>query len=127
MPLAGRLAAMAVGALLCWAGANKLADRPRWRASASRQGLPGTVTALLPWVELLLGAVLVGSRPMVWSLASATVLLVAFTAYLAVQVGTGASEPCACFGSRTSRPPRWRDVARNVAMIGALVLAAATH
>lgn len=127
MSVAGRIAALVVGVVLCWAGASKLADSRAWRASAARHGLPATVAFTLPWAELGLGAVLVGSPPMVWSLAASTVLLVVFTAYLVVQVMIGATEPCACFGSRSVGPPRWRDVARNVALIGALVLAAASR
>jgi hypothetical protein len=112
--------------VLCWAGAAKITDRQGWRLSAARHGLPAPVARALPWTELSLGAVLIGTRPMVWSLASATVLLLVFTAYLVVQVGRGANEPCACFGSRMVRPPRWRDVARNIALIALLVTAAAT-
>jgi len=127
MSIVGRIAAAAVGALLCWAGASKFADVRAWRASAARHGLPGPIAVVLPWSELALGAVLVTVTPMVWSLAAATVLLLVFTAYLVVQVGRGSTEPCACFGARSVRPPRWRDVARNLAMIAALVLAAATR
>ena len=123
----GRLAAAIVGAVLCWAGASKLAGRVAWAASAARQGLARPLIVALPWGELALGAVLVGARPMVWSLAAATVLLLVFTAYLVVQIGRGSKEPCACFGNGVSRPPRWIDVLRNTALIAALFLAAATR
>lgn len=120
-----RLLAAVVGALVAFAGANKLTDRPAWRAAARAQGVPAPVAAILPAVELLLGVCLVVLPLNALALGATTALLVIFTVFLCVQVATRSTVPCACFGARSATPPQWRDVVRNLAMIGALVLAAA--
>lgn len=119
------VAAGVVGAVLVWAGARKVVDRRAWARSAAAQGLPAVIAAAVPPVELVLGAALVGLGPEIWSLASATVLLLVFTAFLAVQVMTGSAVPCACFGASATRPPRWIDVGRNAGLIVLLVVSAA--
>lgn len=120
-----RVCCAAVGAVIAWAGATKFADLPRWRRDAAAQGVAAPVATVLPVVELLLGGWLVVSEPAPVPMALATVLLLVFTAFLVVQVARGSSAPCACFGARSARPPRWRDVGRNLVLIGALVTAAA--
>lgn len=125
MPVVSRLLCAAVGAVIAWAGATKFADLPRWRRDAAAQGVAAPVATVLPVVELLLGGWLVVSEPAPVPMALATVLLLVFTVFLVVQVARGSSVPCACFGARSTRPPGWRDVGRNLALIGALVTAAA--
>lgn len=119
------LLAASVGAAFAWAGANKLTDMRSWRAAARAQSLPQPVAAVVPFVETVLGSVLVVGAPSAATLGAATVLLAVFTAFLVVQVATGSTVPCACFGVRAARPPSRRDVARNILMIAALVASAA--
>ena len=119
------LMAAAVGAAFAWAGANKITDMRSWHAAARAQSLPRPVATAVPVVEVLLGSALVVTTPTVATLGAATVLLVVFTAFLVVQVGTGSTVPCACFGVRAARPPSGRDVARNIVMIAALTVSAA--
>ena len=118
------LLAASVGAAFAWAGANKVTDMRSWRAAAQAQSLPGPVATVVPFVEVALGSVLVVSSPSAVTLGAATVLLTVFTAFLVVQVATGSTVPCACFGVRAARPPSVRDVARNLLMIAALVASA---
>ena len=126
MSVAAHAASAVVGATLAYAGARKTIDLGAWFASASAQGLRRVIAAPVPFVELVLGACLVGLGPQLWSLAAATLLLTVFTAFLAVQVSSGSAVPCACFGAAARRPPRWRDVVRNLVLIGLLVVSAAT-
>ena len=119
------LMAAAVGAAFAWAGANKITDLRSWHAAARAQSLPRPVATAVPVIEVLLGSALVVTTPTVATLGAATVLLVVFTSFLVVQVATGSTVPCACFGVRTARPPSGWDVARNVLMIAALVASAA--
>ena len=67
--LAGRLAAVALGVVLLVAGIAKRADR-RWPQDAAALGTPGWAIPVLPWFEMLLGAVLVsglaGRSPPRW-------------------------------------------------------------
>lgn len=125
MSLAAHAASAAVGATLAYAGARKSLDIGAWFANASAQGLPRAVAAPVPFVELAIGACLVGLGPQLWSLSSATLLLTVFTVFLVVQVTNGSAVPCACFGAASRRPPRWRDVVRNLCLIGLLVGSAA--
>jgi len=119
-----RLLCAAVGAVIAYAGATKFADFPRWRRDAAVQGVAAPVAIVLPVVELVLGGWLVVSDPAPVPMALATVLLLVFTVFLMVQVTRGSATPCACFGARSSRPPAWRDVLRNLALIAALTAAA---
>ncbi|MFM8794326.1 MAG: MauE/DoxX family redox-associated membrane protein [Acidimicrobiales bacterium] len=119
------LMAAPVGAAFAWAGANKVTDMRSWHAAARAQALPRSVATVVPVIEVLLGSALVVTRPVPVTLGAATVLLLVFTAFLAVQVATGSTVPCACFGARAARPPSGRDVARNLLMISALVASAA--
>jgi hypothetical protein len=120
-----RLLCALVGAVIAYAGAAKFTDLARWRSDAAAQGVIGPVATALPVVELVLGGWLVVSEPAPVPMALATVLLLVFTVFLAVQVARGSSAPCACFGARNARPPAWRDVLRNLSLIGALAAAAA--
>lgn len=122
-----RILAVLVGAAVAWAGAQKLTGMRAWLAAARAQSLPRPVALVVPPTELLLGASLVVTEPAAVTLGAVTALLLVFTVFLAVQVSAGSTVPCACFGTRASRPPSGRDVARNVLMIAALVAAAALN
>ncbi|MEY4365542.1 MAG: hypothetical protein RLZZ305_886 [Actinomycetota bacterium] len=124
---AARILAALVGAAVAWAGAQKLTAMDTWFAAARAQSLPRVVALVVPPVELLLGAALAVLEPAPVTLGSVTALLLVFTVFLVVQVSAGSTVPCACFGTRTSHPPSGRDIARNVLMIAALVIAAALN
>lgn len=119
-----RLCAALVGVVLAFAGANKITAWKQWREDAHRQSVPKLIAIGLPGVELLIGASLVVLEPQPLTLGIATLLLLIFTVYLAVQIAGKSVVPCACFGARSVRPPAWRDVARNIALMSFLFLAA---
>ena len=125
MDILPRLLAGAVGAVVAWAGANKVTDMREWRDSARAQGVHPVIALVLPVIELILGVALVVMPVNAVVLGAVTLLLVVFTAWLAVQVAGGATVPCACFGARSVRPPSRSDIARNLVMIAALFAAAA--
>jgi hypothetical protein len=120
-----RLGAAGVGAALALAGANKVTAWKQWRENAARQHLWTAVTFAVPLLELALGAALVVLKPSPATLGLATLLLVVFTSFLAVQVMAKSEVPCACFGARSNKPPTSRDVVRNLLMIAVLFLSAA--
>jgi hypothetical protein len=64
-------------------------------------------------------------KPSALALGLATLLLVVFTSFLALQVITKSQVPCACFGAHVNRPPSWRDVLRNLGLIALMFIAAA--
>jgi uncharacterized membrane protein len=122
-----RVLAAVVGAVILFAGATKATDFQQWKADARSQGLWPIVAYVLPGIELLLGALLIVLAPTPVVFGAATLLLLIFTAYLLVLVASGSTVPCACFGARFSKAPSWRDVLRNVLLMGALFVAAALY
>ena len=119
-----RVLAGAVGAVVAYAGANKVTDRESWLAAVRAQGLPKPVAHLVPPAELILGVCLVVLPVNPAVLGLTTLLLLVFTVFLAAQIAGKSTVPCACFGARTARAPRTADVARNVMMMAALLGAA---
>ena len=123
--MVSRLLAALVGAVFLFSGAGKVTGFAQWKTEARAQSLWPVVTYALPVLELILGASLVVFEPNVVILGAATALLLVFTVYLAVMVISGSTVPCACFGARFSRPPSWRHVLRNLALMALLFLSAA--
>ena len=118
------VASLLLGAVFIFSGITKVAAMQQWRAQASALGVAGFVVSGLPIVELAVGALLVAQiarRPVA---IVAGVLLVAFTALLAVRLSQGRRPPCACFGALTSKPISWTNVARNAAFIALAVVIA---
>jgi prepilin signal peptidase PulO-like enzyme (type II secretory pathway) len=123
--ITARICAAVVGAVLALAGASKVTSWNQWRANARQQHLWAAVAIGLPVLELILGAALVVLKPAATVLGLATLLLVVFTSFLALQVTTKSQVPCACFGAHVNRPPSWRDVVRNLGLIALMFTAAA--
>ncbi len=123
--ITARACAALVGAVLALAGAGKVTSWNQWRANARRQHLWPIVAVALPPLELVLGAALLVLKPAATILGLATLLLVVFTSFLALQVTMNSQVPCACFGAHVNRPPSWRDVLRNLALIALMFTAAA--
>lgn len=123
MEIVAFVAAVLVGAALVVAGASKLAARESWPSQARGLGAPGWVVPIVPWFELVVGALLVAqvARPALALVAMA--LLVVFTVLIAVQLSQGRHPPCACFGAWSAKPIGRGHVARNAALIALAALA----
>lgn len=119
------LLAACVGVTIALAGAIKLVNLDQWRQDARAQHLWPAVVHSLPIAELVIGALLIVLTPSAPMLGIATLLLLIFSAYLMAQIATKSQVPCACFGSRSRRPPSGRDVVRNVALMALLFISAA--
>ena len=120
----GWAAAIALGAVLLLSGALKLVGRPVWRAQAAELGVPRAVAAVVPFVELVLGALLVVN---VWRRPAAIVaglLLIGFTTFIVRLLRQGNRAPCACFGSLSRQELGWSAVMRNLVLIALAVIAA---
>jgi hypothetical protein len=123
--ITARVCAAVVGATLALAGAGKVMSWNQWLANARQQHLWKIVAVSLPILELVLGTELVVLKPAPLILGLATLLLVVFTSFLALQVLTKSQVPCACFGAHVNRPPSWRDVMRNLVLIALMFTSAA--
>ena len=107
-----------LGAVFLASGVMKVASPRQWRAQSAGLGVPGAVATVVPFTELVVGALLVAQiarRPVA---AVAAGLLVAFSALLVVRLLQGRRPPCACFGAWSSKPIGWGNVARNAVFLG---------
>ena len=117
-------ASILLGLAFLVAGGSKLAAGPSWPEQARGLGAPAVVVPVLPWFELVLGAVLVVQLAPVAAAVVALVLLAAFTALIVRRLIQGQHPPCACFGAWSATPLGWGHVARNAALaaLGIVVL-----
>ena len=118
------VAAVLLGVAFLVAGGTKIAAGPGWPAQARELGAPSWVIPILPWIEIVVGALLVTQFARRPAAIVAAVLLVAFTALIVVRLQQGRRPPCACFGAWSTKPIGWSDVARNAVLLVLAVLAA---
>jgi uncharacterized membrane protein YphA (DoxX/SURF4 family) len=123
MEIVAAVAAVVVGAAFVVAGASKLAARDSWPSQARGLGAPNWVIPIVPWFELVVGALLIAqvARPLMALVAIA--LLAVFTAMIAVRLRQGRRPPCACFGAWSAKPIGGGHVVRNLALMAVAALA----
>jgi hypothetical protein len=119
----GIVAGIALGAAFLWAGGLKLAQGPTWSRQAADMGVGREVALAVPYVEVVVGALVASQIFAPWPAVVALVLLLAYTALIVLRLLDGSRPPCACFGSRSTRPLGAYHVLRNLGLI-ALVLVA---
>jgi hypothetical protein len=78
----------------------------------------------LPFVEVVLGAMLIVQWHRTAMAIVAAALLAGFTALLALRISQGRRPPCACFGSLSTEPIGGRHLLRNAALFSLAVAAA---
>ena len=117
-------AAIVLGAAFVLAGSSKLAAGKAWPAQAAGLGAPTWSVGPLPWIELVLGAVLISNLTRRPASIAALALLVALTGLVVVRLGEGRHPPCACFGAWSARPLGPGHVVRNGLLIVLAVVAA---
>jgi Methylamine utilisation protein MauE len=120
---AGRLAAVALGLVLLLSSVAKLARRGNASEAAGALGVPVWAAMAVPWVELVLGALLVAGLLLPWTAAAAALVLVAFSVVLLRVLVRGEHPRCRCFGSLTAGRVTWWSVARNVVLLALAGLA----
>jgi hypothetical protein len=114
---------VAVGTVLLLAGAFKLGQRA-WPTAAAEFGAPRWVIAGLPWVELLLGGLLMAQVGGRWTSAAAAVLLAAFTVAVAIRLKAVERKPCGCFGETSPAPVGADTLVRNIVLTAMAVVGA---
>lgn len=118
------LAGIVVGVALVAAGVFKLIDGPGWPKMAADMGVPGWLARIVPFVEIVLGAALASQLVRPWPAIAAIALLVVFTIVIVTRLLDGSRPPCACFGTRSTRPLGGYHVARNAVLLALAVVAA---
>ena len=117
------VASILLGVVFLVSGGSKIAAGPAWPEQARGLGAPSFVVPLLPWFEIVLGAVLVMQLAPVLAAAFALVVLVGFTALIVRRLSQGQHPPCACFGTWSTKPLGRGHVLRNLGFIALAVVA----
>jgi len=123
MAAVGLVASFLLGFVFLVSGATKIAAGPAWPEQARGLGAPSFVVPVLPWFEIVLGAVLVMQVVPVLAAVTALVVLVLFTALIARRLAQGQHPPCACFGTLSTKPLGRGHVIRNVGFMALAVAA----
>jgi uncharacterized membrane protein YphA (DoxX/SURF4 family) len=117
MSAVGLGASIVLGFVFLVSGGSKIAAGPAWPEQARALGAPPIVVPVLPWFEIVLGALLVMQVAPVVVASVAVVTLVAFTALIVGRLVEGQHPPCACFGSWSAKPLGPSHVVRNVGFV----------
>lgn len=123
----GLLASLSLAAVFAAAGIAKLADHAGTRTAVREFGAPrwlvGPLARVLPLAELAVAILLLPASTRSVGVAGALVLLVVFSAAIAMSLVRGRTPDCHCFGQLHSSPASWRTLVRNGILAGFGVLA----
>ncbi len=122
MTTGATIAAVALGLVFEWSGVAKIASRDAWQVAGTPFSTGNEVTdrvvrTALPWLEVIVGGLLILRIVPVAGAIVALVMLVAFTATLVRVLARGQRPPCMCFGAVRAKPVSWVSVVRNVALM----------
>ena len=113
-----------VGVVFIFAGMQKLLAGIEWLVQAKQLRPPRIAQPFVPtvpYIELVLGGLLIAGVQEVPARIASIVLLSSFTALLIARLAAGERPPCACFSFRSTRPIGWSNVTRNAGLIALLV------
>ncbi|MDP9464494.1 MAG: DoxX family membrane protein [Actinomycetota bacterium] len=118
------VASVLLGAVFLVSGVMKVAAPTQWHTQSADLGVPRLVAMVMPFIELVVGTLLVAqiARRPVAVIAGA--MLMAFTTLLVVRLLQGRRPPCACFGAWTTKPIGWGNVVRNTGFLALAVAVA---
>lgn len=111
------VASVLLGAVFIVSGVMKVAAPHQWRVQSSDLGVPRFVATVVPFVELVVGTLLVVQIARRGVAVIAGALLMVFSTLLVVRLLQGRRPPCACFGALTTKPIGWGNVVRNAGFI----------
>ena len=118
----GSFAAVALGLVFEWSGVAKVASRDAWQVagtpfSTGKAAVDRLVRMALPWLEVVVGALLILRIQPIPVATVALVMLVVFTVALARVLATGQRPSCMCFGATRAQPVSWVSVSRNLVLV----------
>lgn len=121
MSIALLTARLLLAVLFLFAGVTKLFNLPATRRAMADFGLPLRMVPLLsmlvPMLELVIALLLVAQSWAWWGAAGALILLLAFTAGMAVNLAQGKKPECHCFGELYSGQIGLSSLARNTTLV----------
>ena len=112
-----------VGVIFIFAGVQKFIARDLWPAQAKRLGAPTFAIPTVPYVEVVLGSLLIAGVATSAVLAASIVALSSFTVLLSLRLVAGDRPPCACLSFRSTKPIGWNNIVRNLLMLALLIAA----
>ena len=113
-----------VGVIFIFAGIQKFVAREQWPAQAKRLGAPTFVIPTVPYIEVILGSLLIAGFAMIPVVVASIAALSSFTVLLARRLIAGDRPPCACLSFRSTKPIGYSNIVRNLLMLALLVGAA---
>jgi uncharacterized membrane protein YphA (DoxX/SURF4 family) len=121
------VARIALGGVFVVAGGSKVASGAAWPLQAAQLGVAVPVATVVPWFELIVGALVAVGVGEPWPAVVALAALAAFTLALVRTLRLGQRPPCACFGTWSAKPLGFSHVARNGGFAALAVLVLATN
>ena len=118
------LMASIVGVIFIFAGIQKFVARELWPTQAKRLGAPAFVIPIVPYIEVILGSLLIAGFAMIPVVVASIAALSSFTVLLARRLIAGDRPPCACLSFRSTKPIGYSNIVRNLLMLALLVGAA---
>jgi len=116
--------AAVVGVVFIFAGIQKLLAGIEWLVQAKQLRPPRLAEPLVPmvpYIELIVGGLLISGLQELPSRIAAIILLSSFTLLLVARLSAGERPPCACFSFRSTRPIGWSNVTRNAGLLALLI------
>lgn len=120
------VASILLGIAFLVAGGSKIAAGDAWPEQARGLGAPSIVVPVLPWFEIVLGALLVVQVAPIPVAVVALITLAAFTGLIVRRLAQGEHPPCACFGAWSTKPLGPGHLVRNGVLMLLAVITIAT-
>lgn len=120
------LVRLGLGGIFVYAGATKLSDTVGFAGSiAAYRVLPYfgnyIVAAILPWIELICGLLLISGFRLRPAAAILTTLNTIFALFLASAMLRGLDIDCGCFRESATKTPPWLAFVRDLPLLAASI------
>ena len=125
MDVVAIVASVALGLVFVAAGVLKLVEGPAWLKQAADMEVSRSVAVVVPYIEIVVGVLLVAQLFRPWPAVVAIGMLLVFTVVIVRRIRDGSRPPCACFGSKSKRPLGAYHVVRNLAFLALALVAVA--
>lgn len=117
------VASVLLGIAFVVAGGSKIAAGEQWPVQATGLGAPHWTVPALPWIEIVVGALLIVQIAAPLPALVALGMLIAFTTLILSLLRQGRRPPCACFGAWSAQPIGAGHITRNGALMALAVIA----
>jgi len=121
--IVGIVAGVVLGLLFIAAGVLKLIAGPDWLKQAADMDVSRAIATLVPYVEIVVGVLLVTQLFTPWPAVVAVGMLMVFTVVIIRRIRDGSRPPCGCFGSKSKRPLGGYHLVRNLLFLALALVA----